>query len=118
MLRTHLNGLLAENIRHLQVALLFLAKGPLLLESIWTQWLGSAAHMAPASVVCGTASPKCLQKGQFDRQNIYEEQSFFSIYVIIPSEYGSFANSSIFGNRVIAGPEQVSVKFASPWSVF
>lgn len=88
----------------MQVALMFLVRGDIHHEASWTQWIGNVANILPPSIACNDEARGCYTK-MLDKQkpakSIYDEQTFFTIYVHTKTDYPGYQKGSIFDGRVV-----------------
>ena len=104
----------------LQVALLFLVRGPQPHEQLWTQWLSNLAEMAPATVQCNETAWTCYKTvSNVPKQSAYDKQQYYSLYVHTKPDFPGYPPGSIFAGRVVQTLHKVSpcqpAKLISLW---
>lgn len=89
---------------------MFLVRGDVYHEAVWTQWLGDVIGMVPSSVACNEELSQCykgMQERKSPPRSVYDEQSYYSIVVHPKPEFHGYSNGSIFDGRIVG--ERVEV---------
>lgn len=86
-----------------KVVLMFLVRGPIHHEEVWTRWLGTLSYRIPASLWCDEPARKCHEAMMETRavMSVYDEQSFFAIVVHPKPDFAGYGNGSIFDGRIV-----------------
>ena len=87
-----------------QVALMFLVRGEIYHEEVWTEWIGNLAGSVPSSILCEKALEQCyrdMQHPNWPPRSVYDEQSFFNIVVHTKPHFTGYAKGSIFDGRIV-----------------
>ncbi len=89
---------------------MFLVRGHMYHEAVWTQWLEDVAGIVPSSVACDEELSKCY-KGMQERnsppRSPYDEQSFYSIVIHTKPDFPGYSEGSIFNGRIVEERIQV-----------
>lgn len=94
-----------------QVALMFLVRGDIYHEDVWTAWIGDLADLVPPSLFCDEALAQCyrdMPQRQAVPKSVYDRQSYFSIVVHTKPNYPGYNEGSIFDKRIVQ--ERVEVR--------
>jgi hypothetical protein len=88
---------------------MFLVRGEILHEEVWTRWLGNLSQRVPASLYCDAAAFQCYESMTKSSpvHSVYDEQQFFSIVVHPQPGFPGYANGSIFDGRIV--PRRIKV---------
>eukprot|EP00884_Botryococcus_braunii_P016679 jgi/Botrbrau1/3695/Bobra.0008s0022.1 len=98
----------SSSLRAPKVALMFLTRGPMHHEGLWTRWLASAAGLVPADLL---RFANCTDSYVAHLRNIcrapldagaVEAQHLFTIYVHPQPEFEGYSKNSIFHGRETA----------------
>ncbi len=87
-----------------QVALLFLVRGEMYHEDVWTEWIGSLADLVPPSILCDDALNKCyrtLPQYSIPPKSVYDRQTYYSIFVHTKPDFPGYSSGSIFDARIV-----------------
>ncbi|BDA44732.1 probable glycosyltransferase BC10 [Coccomyxa sp. Obi] len=87
-----------------KVALMFLVRGEVPLVEVWTQWIGNLAGRVPASILCDEELERCyrdMQERKGPPKSVYDEQTFYSIYIHTKPHFPGYESGSIFDGRVV-----------------
>ena len=101
-----------------QVALLFLTRGPMPHEALWSMWLEGAKGLVPNALLeaaicsqdsinsCAAQRRRGLRATGAENR---EGQSLFSVYVHANPDFEGYPPESVFHGRLV--PHRVKVKF-------
>jgi hypothetical protein len=90
---------------------MFLVNGEMFHEAVWNQWIGNLANEIPSSIACHKEARDCYKKlveKPKPAKSVYDEQSFFSIYVHTKPDFLGYKNGSIFDGRIVE--ERIEVR--------
>lgn len=83
---------------------MFLVRGEIYHEDVWTEWIGNLADIVPASIVCDEDVAHCF-RGMLQRnapiKSIYDRQIYYSIVVHTEPDYSGYNSGSIFDGRIV-----------------
>ncbi|KAK9917995.1 hypothetical protein WJX75_000371 [Coccomyxa subellipsoidea] len=89
---------------HIQkVALMFLVRGDMYHEDVWTAWIGDLADLVPPSLFCDEILAQCyrdMPQRQAIPKSVYDQQVYFSIVVHTKQNYPGYNEGSI-DNRIV-----------------
>jgi hypothetical protein len=94
----------------LQVALLFLVRGPQPHEALWSQWLSNLAYITSHHVQCNRTVWDCYNEALVPKEralSVYDQQQYFTIYVHTKPSFAGYPPGSIFHGRVIENLHKV-----------
>lgn len=96
---------------------MFLVRGDMNHEAAWTQWIANVGNILPPSISCSEQVSACysqLLDSQKPVRSVYDEQTFFTIYVHTKPVYPGYKNGSIFDGRIVE--PRVEVQLSPPLS--
>lgn len=94
---------------------MFLVRGDIYHEDVWTAWIGDLADLVPPSLFCDEVLAQCyrdMPQRQVIRKSVYDRQVYFSIVVHTKPNYPGYNEGSIFDNRIVQ--ERVEVRVSRP----
>ena len=93
-----------------QVALMFLVRGNIYHEDVWTAWIGDLVNLVPPSLFCDEALAQCyreMPERQTAAKSVYDLQVYFSIAVHTKPDFPGYKGGSIFDGRIVHGRVEV-----------
>lgn len=94
---------------------MFLVRGDLPHEEVWTEWIGSLAGLVPYSVLCDSRVERCY-RDMLERssppKSVYDKQTYFSIVVHTKPHFEGYESGSIFDGRIV--DDRIEVYSSAP----
>ena len=90
---------------------MFLVRGDIYHEDVWTAWIGDLADLVPPSLFCDEVLAQCyrdMPQRQAIPKSVYDRQSYFSIVVHTKPNFPGYNEGSIFDKRIVQ--ERVEVR--------
>ena len=97
---------------------MFLTRGPMPHERVWTRWLSGLADLLPAAITCSPRLSACFAQHKMPETKnvIHDAQHFYSIYIHHKPSFKGYPPDSIFHGRQTQ--RMVEVRQACCWNSY